>query len=455
MSYSSSETLADTNSLSREIEPAENGRPPAPGILRLLGRTLLLGSEPYTIVRDGEKPGHRGFVMLLVIIGLVVLAQLLGFWLGAPTAPRLDSPTLVERFDGVIEDVSETVAAVAAAVESTAAAIEGQIEEAIDTAAAEFDRRFGGVIAQAGAIFDRFAGPQMRLTRLLEQRTVTVSEIEAVVAQAPPTPAQMSQLLARAGASESDTQRLLRLAGLTAEQLAAARAAEQAQLDATMAELQPLLDQIGMSPSEFEAMLAQVPVTPVQVNDWIKALSTTPAAVGSLLARIKATPERLNELVAQARGEVVKIEPMLGERPSRVIRLGGAWLASPLHYASSWMFFVLLLLVVAKSVGGRATVNQHLGAAALSAAPSIFFLFAYAPDMSSVLTAPSAAALHTTGRILALIGVLWCGALLLKAVGVAHGFGMWKSIGVVLLTWVALYIVAPLAVALAAGFLVR
>ena len=411
-------------------------------ILQLRGDTI------HTLLQSDQ--GIAFAVKLFLIVSLIAG---LGMWAGLPSALR--TPTLVERFDGVIEEVRETVAAVVAAVEATVAAMEGQIEEAVDTAAAEFDRRFGGVIAEAGALFDRFASPQMRLTRLLEQRTVTVGEIEAVVAQAPPTPEQMSRLLRLANASDADTQRLLRLAGLTAEQLAAARAAEQAQTDAAMAELQPLLDQLGMAQSEFDALLAQIPATPTQVNDWIKALSTTPEAVGSLLARIKATPDRLNELVAQTRAEVVKIEPALGERPSRVIRLGGAWLASPLHYAGSWMFFVLALLVVAKSVGGRATLNQHLGAVALSAAPAVLFLFVYAPDLSDVLLAPSAAAIHYTGRILALVGVLWCGALLLKAVGVAHGFGMWKSFGVALLTWVAMYVVAPLAVALATGFLVQ
>lgn len=411
-------------------------------ILQLRGDTI------HTLLQS-----NQGIAFAVRLFPVVSLIASLGMWFGLPSALR--TPTLVERFDGVIEDARETVAAITAVVQSTAAVIEGKIEEAVTTASAELDRRFGGVIAQGGALFDRFASPQMRLTRLLERRTVTVREIEDVVAQAPPSPEQMSRLLRLANASEADTRRLLRLAGLTAAQLDAARAAEQAQLDATRIELQPMLDQIGMSQREFDALLAQVAVTPAQVNDWIAALSTTPEAIGSLLARIKATPERLNELVAQARSEVVKIEPALGERPSRVIRLGGAWLAAPLHYAADWMLFVLAWLLVAKSVGGRATVNQHLGAVALSAAPSILFLFAYTPDMSNVLTAPSAAALHTTGRILALIGVLWCGALLLKAVDVAHSFGMWKSIGVALLTWVTLYIVTPLAVALAAGFLVR
>ena len=90
MSYQAGETLADTDSLSREGKPAENGRT-TPGVLRLLGRTLLLGNEPYAAVRDGAKPGCRGFIIILVIIGLVVLAQLIGYWLGSLTAPRLDS----------------------------------------------------------------------------------------------------------------------------------------------------------------------------------------------------------------------------------------------------------------------------------------------------------------------------------------------------------------------------
>lgn len=417
--------------------------------LRTYSQILQLRSDTIHTLLQSDQ-GIAFAVKLFLVVSLVAG---LGMWLGLPSALR--TPTLVERFDGVVEDVRETVTAITAAVQSAAAAIEGRIEEAVTTASTEFDRRFGGVIAQAGALLDRFASPQTRLQRLLQRPAVTIREVEEVVTQAPPTPAQLSLLLTRAGASAAETQRLLRLTGVTEAELAAARAAEQAQRTAARTELQPLLDQIEMSQQEFDALLTQLSTTPEQVNSWLKALSTTPAAVGSLLARLKATPERLNKLVAQARTEVAKIEPALGERPSRVIRLGGAWLASPLHYAADWMLFVLALLLVAKSVGGRATVNQHLGAVALSAAPSLLFLFAYAPDMSNVLSAPSAAALHYTGRILALIGVLWCGALLLKAVGVAHGFGMWKSIGVTLLTWVGLYIVTPLAVALATGFLVR
>ena len=40
-------------------------------------------------------------------------------------------------------------------------------------------------------------------------------------------------------------------------------------------------------------------------------------------------------------------------------------------------------------------------------------------------------------------------------VSVAPGFGLWKSAGAIVLTWLAMYVVAPLAVVLATGFLVR
>lgn len=62
-----------------------------PGMLVLLWRALLLGSSPYAIVRDSVRSGRRGFVLLLVIIGIVIAAQAIGYFLGWLTAPQLDS----------------------------------------------------------------------------------------------------------------------------------------------------------------------------------------------------------------------------------------------------------------------------------------------------------------------------------------------------------------------------
>lgn len=409
-------------------------------ILQLRGDTI------HTLLQS-----EQGIAFAIKLFLIVSLLAGLGVWGGLPSALR--TPTMVERFDKVVADVSEVVATAAAAIESTAAAIQGRIDRALQSVSAEFDRRFGGVLNQAGAIIDRFASPQTRLARLLAQRVVNVREIEAVIAIATPTPEELSQLLARSGASEAETQRLLRLAGISASQIAAVRAAEQADTDAAIAELQPILDALAMTSDEFQEMIGQISATPEQVVGWIDMLSTTPEQIGSILARITATPRQLNDIIAAARSEIVRMEPPLGERPSRVIRLGGQWLASPLHYANEWMIFVLVLLLAAKSVGGRATLPQHLGAVALSAAPAIFFGVAYIPNLSDLVSLPMASALHTAGRILGMIGVVWCGVLLLKTISVAHGFGMWKSAGVVLLTLFAMYVLTPLLVLLATSYL--
>lgn len=415
--------------------------------LRTYSHILQLRSDAIHELLQSE----RGVAFALKLFLIVSLIAGLGMWGELPAALR--TPTMVERFDKVVADVGEAVATAVAAVESAAAAVQGRIERAVQTASAEFERRFGGLLNQLNAIFDRFASPRARLARLLTQRVVSVREIEEIVVAAQPTPDEMNQLLMRSGASEAETRRLLRLAGIAADQIAEVRAAEQAAADAAIAELQPVLDALSMTSSEFQEVLEQISATPEQVLQWLDRLSATPEQVGALLSRITATPDKLKELVATARAEIERMTPPLGERPSRVIRLGGQWLASPLHYAGEWMLFALVLLIAAKSIGGRATLPQHLGAVALSAAPAIFFLVAYIPDLSSVASLPMASAVHTTGRILALIGVIWCGALLLKTLSVAHGFGMWKSVGAVLLALFGMYAAAPLAAVLASLFL--
>lgn len=72
-------------------EDDESSGTPQPGVLALLGRALLFGTEPYATVRDGDHPGRRGFVIVLVVVAIVALAQLIAYWLGWLTAPRLDS----------------------------------------------------------------------------------------------------------------------------------------------------------------------------------------------------------------------------------------------------------------------------------------------------------------------------------------------------------------------------
>ena len=414
---------------------------------RMYSQILQLCSETIHELLQSD----RGIAFAMKLFLVVSLVAGLGVWFGAPAALR--TPTAVERFDQFVAGARETAAVVTAALESAVATVQGQYEKAVNTLTAEFERRFSGVTEQVNQLVARLGGAQAQLDQLLARTSATVAEAEAAVSRVKPTPQQMDRLLQIVQATEPEAERLLSLAGITPAELAATRTDAHSQTDAAMAELQPMLDQLDMTRAQFDAILAQLSATPEQVNGWITSLSTTPAWVGNLLAAISATPDRLNNLAAQIRAELLQMEPPLGERPSRILRLGGQWVAAPLHYAADWLLFVLVLLVVAKSVGGKATLPQHLGAVALSAAPAIFFLFTYAPDMSSVLSVPMTAAIHYTGRILALIGVTWCGVLLLKTISVAHGIGMWKSAGVVVLTWLTIYVLLPLATIFATGFL--
>ncbi len=62
-----------------------------PGLLGLLGQALLLNGAAYTAVRDDRTPFRRGFLALLLVLGLVALARLIGLGLGLLAAPQLGS----------------------------------------------------------------------------------------------------------------------------------------------------------------------------------------------------------------------------------------------------------------------------------------------------------------------------------------------------------------------------
>lgn len=63
-----------------------------PGLLGLLGQALLLNGAAYTTVHDDRTPFRRGFLALLLVLGLVALARLIGLGLGLLAAPCSSAP---------------------------------------------------------------------------------------------------------------------------------------------------------------------------------------------------------------------------------------------------------------------------------------------------------------------------------------------------------------------------
>ena len=168
-----------------------------------------------------------------------------------------------------------------------------------------------------------------------------------------------------------------------------------------------------------------------------------------------AAGEVINELLLMAETEAELVNPPLGPRLSRVIRLFGRWLSVPLAIMSDWIFLVLVAMRVAKLCSGRATLGQHLTAVLLSAAPLVLILPSFIPDMSPVIPVTFAFGITLFSRILALVGFGWAALILIKGLAVAHEFSYWRSLGILLLSWAAIYVVIPLITVLLGGYLIR
>ncbi len=294
------------------------------------------------------------------------------------------------------------------------------------------------------------------MQQLLEQTTVTAAQVEQAISQAPATAEQISTLLARANVTPAQATALLQRAGVPTGQIQQVQQLEAqagAAVDSAKAQLQPLLDQLSITQEQFSQILAQLSVTEEQFNQILQRLSLAPEAIGGFIKQVEATPAQLEKLAADLRAEAVKAEPPVGTRASRVVHLFGAWLSAPFKLASDWLLFALALLLVAKLLGGRATLPKHLGAVALAAAPLVLLIGLYIPDLAGVLTAPMAGAVHYYARILALIGLVWAGLILLRTVSVAHEISLWRTVGAITLTWVVLYVLLPLAGVFLTGYL--
>ncbi len=81
--------------LAPDTEPGLDSATPR----RLAWRALLLDQRAYTTVVTQASPLKTGFLTLLLILGVVVVARLIGWALGYLTSPRLDSlQTLLQNF---------------------------------------------------------------------------------------------------------------------------------------------------------------------------------------------------------------------------------------------------------------------------------------------------------------------------------------------------------------------
>ena len=411
--------------------------------LRNYSHVLQLRTEAVRSQLDSFDAAYA--LKLLVIVGLIAG---LGVLAGIPHA--LQELTLPEQIDQAVSAARTTTAEVAAVVmpaltkaETATEAVVAVIQEQVAGITEQINSVVGSITSGLNAgraqVDTQVAQVQQnpQVQQLLTQTTVTAAQVEQAISQAPATAEQISALLARANVTPEQATALLQRAGVPTGQIQqvqqlqaqAGSGAGSAAVDSAKAQLQPMLDQLSITQEQFDQILAQLSTTPEQFNQILQKLSLAPEAIGQLIKQLEATPAQLEKLAADIRAEAVKAEPPIGTRASRVVHLFGAWLSVPFKLAGDWLLFALALLVVTKLLGGRATLPKHLAAVALAAAPLVLLIGLYIPDMAGVTTVPMAGAIHYYARILALIGLVWAGLIMLRTVSLAHEISVWRTVG--------------------------
>jgi hypothetical protein len=156
----------------------------------------------------------------------------------------------------------------------------------------------------------------------------------------------------------------------------------------------------------------------------------------------------VTEFLTGLETQVIALEPPLGVRPSRIVKLFGDWLSTPFQLMANWLPFTLLVLVIAKLWGGQGTLREHLSLAALAVAPQLLAVLTYVPPTSVM-----GIALGIFGQTLSLVAVIWSLAILLKAVAIAHEIELKKSALILIGAFVVLYIALPIALIMVPSYI--
>lgn len=165
--------------------------------------------------------------------------------------------------------------------------------------------------------------------------------------------------------------------------------------------------------------------------------------------------EAINNVLAIFEAEAERLEPPLGTITSRIIRQFGRWLSTPFMIMSQYLGIALASMLVAKMLGGRATLSQHMTAVLLAAAPLVLLLFAFIPDLSPVTTIATSAAITLFGRLIALIALGWAVIILIKALALYHEISWERATWSLVITWVVTTLLAPIVITLLLGYLFR
>ncbi len=388
-------------------------------LLRIYSNVLTLDDATYRMI----KFSRAAVPFALLLFFTMTLIAGCGRWLTFPGV--VSRPILSEQIGtaaGVVENVSNRIIPT---VDESLLAIS---QDNLSFTLGELLPPDASVTPEALAEAMRQAGLTSGHLLTLVGEEVTVSPAVVADLRGEPVSAELIESLL----AETDVDAVELKAILTRASVAAGSGTGLSGIPITSEQLQDVIVNIALAPEQLRAFTVRIGLDPQEV--------------ANLTETVNDIPEQADSIIRAAQSTVETLEPPLGSRFSQTIRLFGQWLSSPFIIMAGWLPLVLVGLLVAKVLGGKGTITQHLVAASLAVAPAflLFFSFASLSGLADSFSVTVAAALIFLGRILALLAFLWAFIILIKSLSVAHEFSYWRAVATLGLTYVVLTFGLPL-----------
>lgn len=388
-------------------------------LLRIYSRVLTLDDATYRMI----KLSRAAVPFVLLLFFTMTLIAGCGRWLTLPGV--FERPILSEQI-GIVGDVVDTVVQrIVPVVDDSLLAISQDnlsftLGELLPPDAAVTPEALATVMGDSGLTTEQ-------LLALIGREVTLPPGVADQLRGAQPSPELIETILAETSIDATELRAILLRASLESPTGTG-------------------LTGIPVTSEALQDTLISLLLTPERVRAYTVRVGLDPQEVADLTEQVNAIPEQADGIIRTAQNTVVALEPPLGVRFSQTLRLFGQWLATPFNVLADWLPLVLVGLLVAKLLGGKGTISQHLVAAGLAIAPAflLFFSFASLPALADSFSVTVAAAIIFLGRILALLGFLWAFLILIKSLSVAHEFSQWRAVATMALTYVVVTFGLPL-----------
>jgi hypothetical protein len=167
-----------------------------------------------------------------------------------------------------------------------------------------------------------------------------------------------------------------------------------------------------------------------QITGWTEGLE-------GFAARLVTEPaQSVAEWFEDLGDTLASYEAPLGARTSRVVRLIGEWLTTPLTMMASWLTLILPVVLVAKWMGSGGGLRALVVLALVSAAPQVLTVAGSFPWVEG-------SGMATVATAMAFLALIWGLAILVKGLSVAGEIEQRRAVTILVVTALVFYILIP------------